>query len=180
MGYRDHSLLGEETWAIVPGFGDYEVSDWGRVRCLRRAGALVSPFTSHGYLRVSLWRDGRQHKRQVHSLVALAHIDPFPDPGLEVSHVDGDRQNNHVSNLEWIDHRTNCGHKRSHGTAPGPETHPATKISRDVGRAILEAVEAGTSLREAARVYGVCLRTIQRVVAREMRERDIEIFDLPY
>jgi hypothetical protein len=89
-----------ENWRAVPDTdGRYEVSDLGRVR--RRTADGTIPILPHrygpGYLGVTV----ASRSRYVHELVALAFLGPRPD-GYEVDHVDGHRQNNKATNLEWV------------------------------------------------------------------------------
>lgn len=65
------------------------------------------PFVSNsGYKRVTLWFDGKQKKMSVHRLVAMMYI-PNPNNLSQVNHIDGDKKNNNVNNLEWCDQRHN-------------------------------------------------------------------------
>ena len=114
-----------EEWKGVVGWGDYEVSDEGRVRRVRwpdKEGIRylvqnrqVMMTGKVGYMRVSLigregdggyWGNKRKHVRMVHRLVAETFIGPAPD-GKEVNHIDGDKLNNHWGNLEWVTHAEN-------------------------------------------------------------------------
>lgn len=100
-----------ERWLAVPGYeGCYEVSDQGQVRSLDRRstrgahsvlarGRVLTPkFTP--YPTVSLWLDGRQYTRRVHTLVAEAFIGPRP-PGMYVCHGNGDETDNRLENLRY-------------------------------------------------------------------------------
>ena len=111
-----------ETWRPVAGyFGLYEVSDHGRVRSLGRfrsgahgAPTRVSPrVLKHGgnrYAMVVLSNGiDRRRGHSVHRLVAEAFI-PLVDSRNEVNHIDGDRRNNHASNLEWVTRSENVSH----------------------------------------------------------------------
>lgn len=87
-------------WRPVVGFeGRYEVSDDGQVRslCWERVRILKPGLSSNKYFTVTI---GRGNTRTVHSLVAEAFLGPRPE-GMEVLHIDGSRDNNHVSNLRY-------------------------------------------------------------------------------
>lgn len=104
-----------EAWRPVVGYeGLYEVSSKGRVKRLARVAErkgtqgdlsvaermLSLPVTPKGYLRVQL-ANGDSHKNyMVHRLVATAFLDN-PEAKPEVNHIDGDKANNAVANLEW-------------------------------------------------------------------------------
>lgn len=63
---------------------------------------LVSQWERHGYKRVALWENGKQINVSVHRLVAIAFIDnPDPNTCTEINHIDEDKTNNNVNNLEW-------------------------------------------------------------------------------
>ena len=91
------NLDGEE-WRVI--YNDYEISNYGR---LRRAGQrkFLKGSVKDGYIRISIrTKDGDQSKF-VHRLVAEAFI-PNPQNKEIVDHIDGNRANNHVSNLRWV------------------------------------------------------------------------------
>lgn len=59
--------------------------------------------------RVSLWKDKKEKTWLVHRLIALTFLDK-PDGKDYINHIDGNRLNNHISNLEWCDHTENNNH----------------------------------------------------------------------
>lgn len=112
-----------EEWKPVVGYeGLYEVSNKGRVRSIdrlrkgkhqnmcRMQGKMLKPIIQNGYLIVSLVKDAKCRHYRVHRLVAEAFI---PNDDLEkshVNHIDGDKTNNSVENLEWCTYRENAIH----------------------------------------------------------------------
>lgn len=86
----------------VPGFGGYSVSTDGLI--FNQSGRTLrfdkDTRPGKGHLRVDLWRDGKRCRRGVHVLVLAAFVGPRPD-GLEVRHIDGNPENNRLSNLEY-------------------------------------------------------------------------------
>lgn len=105
-----------ETWVLVPGDEDYEVSDHGRVRSWKRSQPQVlQPLVRQGgYLTLSLCREGRRRSVTVHALVALAFIGECPE-GQEVRHLDGDPANNRLGNLAYGTHAENMQDRLRHG-----------------------------------------------------------------
>lgn len=104
-----------EEWRPVVGYeGIYEVSDAGRVRSVPRvdaAGRVRAPkikaqSLSNGYRFVLLFKNRKQRAARVHVLVAAAFLGPRP-PGLVVNHIDHDKTNNQVGNLEYVTQREN-------------------------------------------------------------------------
>ena len=114
-----------EIWRDIKGTnGYYQVSSWGRVksvdRCIigsdgrqiMRKGKLLSPYiTKKGYLKVALClnNNGENTKFRIHRLVAEAFI-PNPQNLPEVNHIDGNKINNSVTNLEWCTGEYNREH----------------------------------------------------------------------
>ena len=105
----------QEQWKPIQEFnGEYEVSNLGRVRSMKRYYGTVGrimPQTKqhHGYHAVMFWMNNKAYCRKVHRLVAEAFI-PNHDNLKEVNHIDGNHENNQVSNLEWITHQANVQH----------------------------------------------------------------------
>lgn len=97
-----------ENWKEVVCNPNYEVSDTGRVR---RCGSVRDRAVRDrkGYLALELHSGGKRSTKSVHRLVAEAFI-PNPDNKPEVNHLDGDKHNNVVSNLEWTTTSENCQH----------------------------------------------------------------------
>ena len=96
-----------ELWKEIEGFENYQVSSWGRVRS---ANGILKPYKNKkGYLKIGLTKDGKSHKKRVNRLVAMAFIDN-PNELPFVDHIDGNKENNHVSNLEWTDRSRNVKH----------------------------------------------------------------------
>ncbi|MEV0646080.1 NUMOD4 motif-containing HNH endonuclease [Phytomonospora sp. NPDC050363] len=109
-----------ERWLPLPGYEEtYKVSThgrvWSRPRRHTQGGVLTVRTGMRGYTLVSLVQEGRQKTREVHRLVAAAFLGPRPE-GMEVRHLDGDKQNPHVSNLAYGTPSENARDKRRHGT----------------------------------------------------------------
>lgn len=103
-----------EKWKDVPGYeGLYQVSDYGRVKSTKRQGAsgglaaLVE--NEDGYLRVKLCKNGTERKVMVHRLVYETFVGKMPD-GTEINHIDENKKNNMVPNLEAVSHIRNIRH----------------------------------------------------------------------
>lgn len=100
-----------EIWKEVEGYsGKYQVSSWGRVRNAE-SGAILKPYKNRkGYLKVGLLKSGKSaDKHRVHRLVAKAFIEnPYNLP--QVNHKDGNKENNSVTNLEWVSDEINRKH----------------------------------------------------------------------
>jgi hypothetical protein len=115
----------QEIWKSlkeIVEYGDYyEVSNMGNVRSvdrmvdnrkgvyLKKGSDLKQTPSSKGYLNVGLHFDGKIKRYRVHKLVAMVFI-PNPEEKPFVNHIDGNKENNCVSNLEWCTHKENVQH----------------------------------------------------------------------
>lgn len=120
---RNHVIVGE-VWVSVPGYeSSYEVSNFGRVRSLRRRTARgwrggrilkASAQGKQGYHIVGLSLNGSVRMRYVHHLVAEAFHGPRP-VGLVVRHLDGNPANNRATNLVYGTYEENNQDTVNHG-----------------------------------------------------------------
>ena len=102
----------QEIWKDIIGFeGVYEISSYGRVRSVK-SGRILSTSKCggcRGYLSVCLSKNGKRYGKLVHRLVAeafISNINNLP----EVNHLDEDKTNNRVDNLEFCDHKYNMNY----------------------------------------------------------------------
>lgn len=98
----------KEEYRKIKDFEHYEVSNFGRVRNTRTGKTLKPISHTGGYRRLKLRDNGRAKDVFIHRLVAQAFI---PDPKKEVNHIDGDKTNNHINNLEWVSSLENQTHR---------------------------------------------------------------------
>lgn len=116
----------EEWKDITITNGKYQVSNHGNVKILFRyhfcgfnksiqhvkytEGKLLKKVIGNrGYINYRLYVDGCKIDKQGHRLVAEAFIEN-PDNKLEVNHIDSNKQNNHITNLEWVTRQENQIH----------------------------------------------------------------------
>lgn len=115
-----------ESWRPIYD-GVYEVSDRGNVRRLRagkgaRIGqSLALCFATTGYPVVSICINGDRRVDHVHRLVAQAFIGP-PN-GLMVNHIDGNKRNNRIENLEYVTREENAAHAGRIGLVQSGDRH---------------------------------------------------------
>lgn len=117
-------------WKTIEGTnGEYQVSDTGLVRTTKTGRILRPAVSKHGYERVCLFKMDRESRYRVHRLVAMAFI-PNPDNLPQVNHIDGNKRNNYVSNLEWVTGEENMHHAKVHGLRAGHEKFCESKRKR--------------------------------------------------
>ena len=164
----DLSLQGEE-WEYVDGFGKrYMISNFGRVLSTEKfvnnhTGKIHKPnriLSQHSdskvYKRTYLdMGDGKTRFIPVHRLVAIAFV-PNPLSKPQVNHIDGNKQNNNVENLEWVTNQENQIHAVKNGLndhskyESGRPKHPVLQINKDTDEIIAEY----ESITEAAKAVG--------------------------
>lgn len=111
-----------EIWKDVPEFeGKYQVSNLGRVKSLKRKSwngyklidqpekILKQMETAYGYYMVNLWKDNKVKSIVVHRLVSICFL-PNPEKKRTVNHIDGNKKNNRLENLEWATYSENRKH----------------------------------------------------------------------
>ena len=96
-----------EIFKTIKEYPMYSVSTEGRIRKNSDQKILTPSRKPSGYMQINLFtNDGRRKKEYVHRLMALTFLDN-PNHFPEVNHIDGVRDNNTLSNLEWITHVEN-------------------------------------------------------------------------
>lgn len=99
------------TWNDINDFPNYEVSNIGDIRNKKTKLVLNHNINDHGYHRVMLYKDGPK-RVSVHRIVAKTFIDN-PKSLPQINHINGNKSDNRVENLEWCDAFYNQQHRRN-------------------------------------------------------------------
>lgn len=102
----------KEIWKDIEEYeGIYQVSNLGKVKSFKRGSErMLKPCRDRrGYLIVDLYKNGKHKNNKIHRLVAQAFI-PNPENKSEINHIDEDKTNNNVDNLEWSTRKENLNH----------------------------------------------------------------------
>jgi len=103
-------------------------SDHGDIFSLSHNKIKGKRLSNNGYLRVNLYKKCKQETALVHSVVARTFIGERPK-GMQINHKDGDKTNNHVSNLEYVTSKENSSHAIRTGLFnPGGENNASSKL----------------------------------------------------
>ena len=154
-----------EIWKSVPGFPNYECSNFARVRrsthaAGTRKGYVLKQFPNRqGYFTLQL--DGRS--QLVHRIVALTFLEK-PKGKDTVNHIDAVPTHNRPENLEWVTHEENVAHAVKMGLIGRGETHSHSKLSK---AEVLQIRKIGKSLlvREIAEKYNVSRGAIRSILS---------------
>ena len=93
-----------EEWRTIKDFNKYEISNFGNVRNSKGENRKLIPNVRVGFLQVALCANSRYTLKYVHRLVAEAFL-PNPENYRYVIHLNGDKTDNNVNNLQWAEHR---------------------------------------------------------------------------
>lgn len=145
-----------EKWRQIDGHPKHEVSDLGNIRN-KKTGRIMKQFVnSRGYKVLMI--DGAAER--VHRLVAKAFI-PTEDYSLDVNHIDGNKTNNTIKNLEWCTRSDNIRHAFKNGLSQSNLNDSSRRLGNNVmkektSRAV-EVIETGVtypSIKECAKEIG--------------------------
>lgn len=158
------------TWKTVNGYPNYEVSIDGRIRkkavqikylngsvANYKEKLLIPDVIRGGYLRVTLSQFNEQKRFMVHRLVA-EHFLPLRASRNNVNHKDGNKRNNHVSNLEWCTSSEN----ELHSYQVLGKVNAIRKLTNEQAKEIRSA-KGQRSCVALANEYGVSKKTILNI-----------------
>lgn len=125
---------------------------------------------ARGYLGVTLRREGVYHRRLIHRLMLEVFVGSCPDD-MEGCHRDGNKMNNHTSNLYWGTHFENMQDSKRHGTTTFGEKNPQSKlIEEDVLKMVdiinekhAKGYRQGISYDEIGEMFGVTGDTVKMI-----------------
>lgn len=146
-------------WKIISDFPNYKVSDSGEVFSIKRGILLKPSISKFGYARVTLYKDnGEKHKIMVHRLVAKAFI-PNPNELEQVNHINENKLDNTVSNLEWCTSSYNVNFGSRNGVVSEKlrkiKNETTAKPINQINIETNEIVRTWTSIREIERELGI-------------------------
>lgn len=175
-----------EEWRPVQDFEDYyEVSNFGRIKSkaifIRHDGnwsdehGYVKKIKTknlsknrYGYITSKLCKLGKCRRLTVHRLVAKAFI-PNPDNYTQVNHIDGDKTNNVVWNLEWVSQARNIQHAFETGLMTndhlkGSNHHNAKLTEEDVKTMRRIYNEGNVTIKALANKYNIGATTARDIL----------------
>ena len=147
---------------LVKGFENYSVTEDGRVYS-HYYNKFLKPFlreSTYEYWYVNLYKDKLKSKHSIHRLVASAYIDN-PKNKPQVNHIDGNKFNNHVTNLEWVTPSENGKHAYMTGLSKVSDLH--IKLLKERQNKIVLDLNTGVfyeSALEASKYYDLKPTTI--------------------
>lgn len=162
----------EEIWKDIPGLeGKYQASNFGNIKRLAYVKNKKNPVNVPEYIVEQRLHKGYMYAFHgvrgvtpiVHRLVALAFI-PNPENKKTVNHIDGNKLNNNLSNLEWSTHSEQMQHASQHSLL---EVRGAPKFSKEFKKEVLDYynnLDTKIPPKELGKLYGMSERTAWRII----------------
>ena len=152
-----------ENFEFIPGFRSrYLISKNGEVFCIYGLKFIPQNLHDAGYLKIALNSKGKYILHYVHRLVMLTFKGKSK---LQVNHIDGNKKNNNLSNLEYVTCRQNIIHSVKNGFHPSGEKSKASRLSLSQVQKIRKEFKTGKiSQNDIAKKYGVHYTTIYDIL----------------
>lgn len=168
--------LQNEIWKTIPEFENYEVSNFGNVRCKHSIKKtknikLKPTLTKLNYYKINLKNENKKvFTKLVHRLVGIAFISN-PENKPNINHINGIKTDNRVVNLEWCTQSENIYHAFRTGlkSANGEKNSRAKLSEKQVLEIKSKFKPRIVGYKTLAREYGVSDSTIREIVSKSGR-----------
>jgi hypothetical protein len=139
-----------EVWMVITGFENYEVSTHGNVRNKKTKKYISCCDKGDGYWYVTLYNDKKYVCRSVHTLLMKTFVEN-PENKPTVNHIDNDKKNNNITNLEWATHSEQAKHRISTSGVQNMRGREILKCDIKTG----EIISSFDSIKKALESVGV-------------------------
>lgn len=164
--FFNRGIVKKEIWKPLKIYnGEYAVSSFGRVMSLKRGKKTIlkTAKSTGGYLKVNLYFEKKQHTKTVHRLVAIGFN--VIRNGLEINHIDGNKLNNYLKNLEACTKSHNLSHRFKIGiSSHNGELNPAAKINMKIANEIRREVSCGKTHLFISRKYDLSGMQVRNII----------------
>ena len=138
---------------------DYEVTEHGKI-INKTTGYILKPkHNATGYCYVRL--GGKNYL--IHRLVAQKYI-PNPDNKPQINHKDGNKDNNDITNLEWVTAKENKVHAVEHNLVANGEKIGTGKLTKEDVQFIRAHAKKDIKIKDLATMFNVSVRAISNIV----------------
>ncbi len=166
------NFMEQEIWKDVKGYeGLYKISSYGRVQSIKTEKYISVHKMKIGYFGVGLWKENKTKYFTIHRLLAI-HFIPNPENKKEVNHIDSNRSNFELANLEWATPSENMKHAFDSGHVKNSYqkgfNHKLCKLTPDKVKQIIEMRKMGKRLKQIGAEFNitpdhVCRITKERI-----------------
>ena len=144
----------QEEWKDIKGYENlYQVSNLGNIRRVSNK-TKKTRLNNWGYIIIDLWKENKSTTKAVHRIVAETFL-PNPDNKAEVNHIDGNKTNNSINNLEWVTREENIQH--AYDTELNPKSLPMPEVVKMPKIICCETGDVFNSITEASYKYNVSI-----------------------
>ncbi len=162
--------LDGETWKDIKDYEDlYQISNFGRIKSFikyngTKCRILKQNKYGRGYFFIILYKNKKRKYKLIHRLI-LESFKPIENSdNFECNHVDGNKENNFVENLEWCTPSENIKHAFEIGLKSNKgEKNPNTKLTKQKIIQIKLLIEKKLKQKEIAKISGVSQQTISMI-----------------
>ena len=166
-------VLGE-IWRPVKGTNkSYYISSFGRIYSTKSNKLLKTPIGKRGYRNCNMIINGKHKLVTIHRLVAI-HFISNPDNKPQVNHIDGDKTNNNIINLEWVTAQENNIHARKTGLHVSDGDKAVNQIKDGI------IINTFKSISEASRVTGINRGNINQCCLKNRRYKTAGGYEWEY
>ena len=147
-------------WRKINDFPNYSVSDEGQIRNDKTGTIRTLNYTYDGYAFITIKKNGKTYAPQIHRLVLQAFC-PNENSSLQVNHINGDRKDNRLINLEWLTQQENL-QKRNFD-------YVKERLSRPIIVKYIDGkIEEYPSVRECGRQLGISKDTVLHYITHKL------------
>lgn len=162
------NFLGDrEVWAFHPECEYIAVSNFGQVRNIITGTIYKNLYNSNGYCMVNVHTFYGRRCKMVHRLVCETFL-PYlgaETANFETNHIDGNKTNNCLTNLEWLTRQENLDHARENGLFKGRTCQ--RKLKKCDYSDIIEFWNLGFTQKALAKSYGISPRYVSDIIKRK-------------
>lgn len=170
----------KEIWKSLPNYPGIEISSLGRIKRLQtktHPEYILSEFAKDrdGYCRLSVKRGEEKHyaSMPIHRLVAIAFIEN-PENKPAVNHINGNREDNRVENLEWVTAKENVFHSFLYGKRKAVKQVPKNTILTDFQISQIEFLRQYYTLNQIAKLYNINYQTLKNITQKITKRRRLD------
>lgn len=158
----------QEIWKEYPFDTRYQVSNLGRVKG-QKGNILKGTKTNAGYKKVGLYTNGKAVFKYIHRMVMETFNPCDNTANLDVNHIDGNKENNQLNNLEWVTKQENAQHARD-----VLKISYSTQAAHEARKQKIKMIDINTgeeqifnSIKDCANALNVTYQTIQYYIKTE-------------
>jgi len=163
-----YGIKQKEEWKEIDEYAGYQISSHGRAISDSRKGGgkILKNQLVRKYMTILMTKNNKQKRFLIHRLVAKQFIKNEENKPF-VNHKDGNKLNNHISNLEWVTRAENSAHAAANGLYRSGEKNGRAKITEKDVLKIRKMRALGTKLTVIAKLFDLSIATTSHICLRK-------------